>query len=62
VQEFGYVNASEKKQGKGIPNPYNKGKIKDGQPQENQSNLEENKGNGKMKKDTGKWCEFHKIP
>jgi hypothetical protein len=22
----------------------------------------EKKGNGKMKNDTGKWCDFHKIP
>jgi hypothetical protein len=32
------------------------------QPQDNQSKPQEKKGNGKMKKDTGKWCDFHKIP
>jgi hypothetical protein len=29
---------------------------------ENQSKPQEKKGHGKMKKDTGKWCDFHKIP
>jgi hypothetical protein len=24
--------------------------------------MQKNKGNGKFKKDTGKWCEFHKVP
>jgi hypothetical protein len=24
--------------------------------------MQENKGNGKSKKDTGKWCDFHKNP
>ena len=29
---------------------------------DNQSKMQEKKGNGKMKKDTGKLCDFHKIP
>jgi hypothetical protein len=32
------------------------------QPPENQSKTQEKKGKGKTKNDTGKWCDFHKIP
>jgi hypothetical protein len=38
------------------------GQIKQGQPQESQSQMHAKKGNMKSKKDTGKWCEFHNIP
>ena len=40
---------------------YGKDKTKK-YPSENQSKPQEKKGNRKMKKDTGKWCDFHKIP
>ena len=45
------------KQGKGNVGPQNIGQGKD-----NQSPPQAKKGNGNKKKDTGKWCEFHKIP
>jgi hypothetical protein len=44
------------------PNPHIKGQRKDGHSQDNQSKLQHKKGNEKMKKDMGKWCEYHKIP
>jgi hypothetical protein len=60
-QEFGFANSSQPKQGKGSSNPHSKGQRKDGHSQDNQSKLQHKKGNEKMKKDTGKWCEYHKI-
>jgi hypothetical protein len=41
------------KYGKDVPNY---------QPLKNQSKPQEKKCNKKMKKETGKWCNFHKIP
>ena len=43
------------KQGKGNPGPQNTAKEND-----NQSPPQAKKGDQKTKKDTGKWCEFHK--
>jgi hypothetical protein len=49
--EFGYANTQQPKYDKDIPNK---------QSPENQSKPQEKKGHGKMKKDAGKWCDFHK--
>jgi hypothetical protein len=51
--EFGSANLQQPKYGKDRPNQ---------QPSDNQSKTRENKGKEKMKNDTGKWCDFHKIP
>jgi hypothetical protein len=62
TRQFGSGNASQKNPGKGGPNPQNKGQRKYGQYQDIQSKLQAKKDTGKTKKDTGKWCDFHKIP
>ena len=49
-RDFGSANP---KPGKGAHEPQNKGKCQSGATQENTTNL---------KKDTGKWCEFHNSP
>jgi hypothetical protein len=62
TRQFGSGNPSQHKEGKGSPNMKKKGQRKYGKPQDNQSKLQAKKDNGNMKKDTGKWCNFHKSP
>jgi hypothetical protein len=51
--EFGSANMQQPKHGKDDPNQ---------QPLDNQSKTQDKKGKVKTKNDTGKWCDFHKIP
>jgi hypothetical protein len=52
-RDFGSANPQQPKYDKDIPNK---------QSPENQSKPHEKKGHGKTKKDTKKWCDFHKSP
>jgi hypothetical protein len=54
-KEFGSTNMKKTKYGKCKPN------SQKNQPRDHQSKPQKNKGNEKTK-DTGKWCDFHKIP
>jgi hypothetical protein len=51
--EFGSANMKQPKHGKDCPNQ---------QPLNNQFETKDKKGKVKMKNDTRKWCDFHKIP
>jgi hypothetical protein len=62
MRQFGPGNPSQQNPGKGGPNPQNKGQRKYGQYQDNQSKPQAKKDTRKTKKDTGKWCDFHKSP
>eukprot|EP00253_Pinus_taeda_P019824 PITA_19824 len=52
----------QKKQDFGSVNPKTKGQSQIGVTQENPSKPQEKNKSTKLKKDTGKWCEFHKSP
>jgi hypothetical protein len=52
-RDFSSANPQQPKYDKDGPNK---------QSPENQSKPQEKKGHGKTKKDTGKWCDFHKSP
>eukprot|EP00253_Pinus_taeda_P029996 PITA_29996 len=56
-RDFGSVNPKE---GKGAPKPQNKGQSQGEAAQDNPPKLQANNSVAKPKKDTGKWCEFHK--
>jgi hypothetical protein len=57
-RDFGFVN---QKQGKGTPKLQNKGPSQGEAAEDNPPKPQANNNTMKPKKDTGKWCEFHKI-
>ena len=56
-RDFGSAN---EKQGKGAPKLQNKGQIQGMAAQDNLPKTQAKNNTAKPKKDTGKWCEFHK--
>jgi hypothetical protein len=56
-RDFGFANQQK---GKGTPKLSNKGPSQGGVTQDNPPKPQENNNTTKPKKDTGKWCEFHK--
>jgi hypothetical protein len=56
-RDFGSAN---QKHGKGTPKQQNKGPTQGGVAHDNLPKPQEKKNTTKPKKDTGKWCEFHK--
>jgi hypothetical protein len=59
TRQSGPGSPSQQKSRKDSPNPPNKGKIRYGQYQDNQSKPQSNKDTEKTKKYTRKWCDFH---
>ena len=56
-RDFGFVN---QKQGKSAPKPQNKGQSQGMVAQDNLPKTQEKNNTTRPKKETGKWCEFHK--
>jgi hypothetical protein len=61
-ENLGLGTPHSKIQERAAPTHKNKGQRKYRQPQDNQSRPQAKKDTRKTKKDTGKWCDFHKSP
>jgi hypothetical protein len=59
-QKKRYFGSMNQKQVKGAPKPKNKGQSQNMEAQDNLPNSQAKNNTVKLKKDTGKWCEFHK--